>query len=223
MPALSSTMKEGKIVQWTKSVGDRVEVGDVVMVVESDKADMDVEAFESGFLAKILVPEGSSAAVGSAVAVLAGSKEEIASATGASSSAAPAAAAPQAAPSDTAAPAASSGGGLPAGASEILMPALSSTMKQGKIVQWAKAVGDRVETGDIVMVVESDKADMDVEAFESGYLAKLLVPEGSSGAVGAPVAILVQDKKDIDAVANAVSGAPAAAAAAPAAAAAAAP
>ena len=49
-----------------------------------------------------------------------------------------------------------------------------------------------MEAGDIVMVVESDKADMDVEAFESGYLAKILVPEGSSGVVGAPVAYIVQ-------------------------------
>ena len=48
MPALSSTMKEGKIVAWSKNVGDKVEVGDVLMVVESDKADMDVEAFEEG-------------------------------------------------------------------------------------------------------------------------------------------------------------------------------
>ena len=54
-----------------------------------------------------------------------------------------------------------------------------------------RAVG-RVEAGDIVMVVESDKADMDVEAFESGYLAKILVPEGSSGSVGSAVALLVQ-------------------------------
>ncbi len=49
-----------------------------------------------------------------------------------------------------------------------------------------------MEAGDIVMVVESDKADMDVEAFESGYLAKILVPEGSAGAVGAAVALIVQ-------------------------------
>ena len=48
MPALSSTMTEGKIVAWAKSVGDKVQVGDVLMVVESDKADMDVEAFEEG-------------------------------------------------------------------------------------------------------------------------------------------------------------------------------
>ena len=79
MPALSSTMKEGKIVSWMKKPGDKVEVGDILMVVESDKADMDVEAFEAGWLAKIITPEGGSAAVGSAVALLAASQAEIAS------------------------------------------------------------------------------------------------------------------------------------------------
>ena len=54
------------------------------------------------------------------------------------------------------------------GAIEIAMPALSSTMKEGKIVAWSKNVGDKVEVGDVLMVVESDKADMDVEAFEEG-------------------------------------------------------
>ena len=47
MPALSSTMKEGKIVSWNKKIGDKVSVGDVLLVVESDKADMDVEAIEN--------------------------------------------------------------------------------------------------------------------------------------------------------------------------------
>ena len=54
------------------------------------------------------------------------------------------------------------------GAIEVAMPALSSTMKEGKIVAWSKNVGDKVEVGDVLMVVESDKADMDVEAFEEG-------------------------------------------------------
>ena len=53
MPALSSTMKEGKIVSWNKKIGDKVSSGDVLLVVESDKADMDVESFEDGFLAAI--------------------------------------------------------------------------------------------------------------------------------------------------------------------------
>jgi biotin carboxyl carrier protein len=70
MPALSSTMTEGKIVQWTKSVGDKVSAGDILMVVESDKADMDVESFEDGYLAAILVEDGEKAAVGSTVAII---------------------------------------------------------------------------------------------------------------------------------------------------------
>ena len=83
------------------------------------------------------------------------------------------------------------------GAIEVAMPALSSTMKEGKIVAWSKNVGDKVEVGDVLMIVESDKADMDVEAFEEGYLAKILTAEGGTQAVGSPVAILVENKDDI--------------------------
>ncbi|MBZ8182613.1 dihydrolipoamide acetyltransferase family protein [Oscillatoria salina] len=77
MPALSSTMTEGKIVSWEKSPGDKVEKGDTVVIVESDKADMDVESFNEGFLASIIVPEGEEAAVGSAIALLAETEAEI--------------------------------------------------------------------------------------------------------------------------------------------------
>uniref|UniRef100_A0A0D3HS32 Dihydrolipoamide acetyltransferase component of pyruvate dehydrogenase complex n=1 Tax=Oryza barthii TaxID=65489 RepID=A0A0D3HS32_9ORYZ len=77
MPALSSTMTEGKIVSWTASEGDRLAKGDPVVVVESDKADMDVETFHDGFLAAVLVPAGESAPVGSAIALLAESEDEI--------------------------------------------------------------------------------------------------------------------------------------------------
>ncbi|KAJ3677407.1 hypothetical protein LUZ60_003131 [Juncus effusus] len=80
MPALSSTMTEGKIVSWIKSEGDRLSKGESVVVVESDKADMDVESFHDGILAAIVVPEGESAPVGSAIAFLAESEEEIAAA-----------------------------------------------------------------------------------------------------------------------------------------------
>ena len=93
---------------------------------------------------------------------------------------------------------------------EIAMPALSSTMTEGKISQWLKGVGDKVEAGDMVLVVESDKADMDVESYEEGYIAKILVPEGESAAVGAPVALLVENEADIAAV-KAGGAAPAAA------------
>ncbi|XP_022718233.1 dihydrolipoyllysine-residue acetyltransferase component 5 of pyruvate dehydrogenase complex, chloroplastic [Durio zibethinus] len=80
MPALSSTMTEGKIVSWMKSEGDKLSKGESVVVVESDKADMDVESFHEGFLAAIMVEEGGVAAVGSAIALLAETEDEIAEA-----------------------------------------------------------------------------------------------------------------------------------------------
>lgn len=92
MPALSSTMTEGKIVSWTKSEGDKLSKGDSVVVVESDKADMDVETFYDGYLAAIVVEEGGVAAVGSPIAFLAETEDEIeqAKSKASSSSSAPA-------------------------------------------------------------------------------------------------------------------------------------
>ena len=189
MPALSSTMKEGKVVSWLKSEGDEIEAGEAIMVVESDKADMDVEAFEDGYLAKIIVDEGEMAPVGQAVALIASTEDEIESvAASADGGAAPAPA--EAAPS----------GGESIDDvenTEIFMPALSSTMSEGKVVEWLKNVGDYVEAGEALMVVESDKADMDVEAFEDGYLAAILKEEGEMADVGAPVGILVPNEADL--------------------------
>ncbi|XP_010539233.1 PREDICTED: dihydrolipoyllysine-residue acetyltransferase component 5 of pyruvate dehydrogenase complex, chloroplastic [Tarenaya hassleriana] len=80
MPALSSTMTEGKIVSWVKSEGEKLNKGERVVVVESDKADMDVETFYDGYLAAIMVEEGGIAPVGSAIALLAETEDEIAEA-----------------------------------------------------------------------------------------------------------------------------------------------
>jgi len=96
MPALSSTMTEGKIVSWVKSAGDKVEKGETVVVVESDKADMDVESFYEGFLAIIIVPAGEVAPVGAAIALVAETEAEIATAQKQGAAASTAAAAPAA-------------------------------------------------------------------------------------------------------------------------------
>ena len=81
---------------------------------------------------------------------------------------------------------------------EVFMPALSSTMTEGKIVSWQKASGDQVEKGETVLVVESDKADMDVEAFHSGFLATILVPEGEVAAVGDTIALIAETEAEIE-------------------------
>ena len=96
------------------------------------------------------------------------------------------------------------------------MPALSSTMTEGKIVEWLKQPGDKVGRGESVLVVESDKADMDVESFQDGYLAAVLMPAGSTAPVGETIGLIVETEAEIaDVQAKAPSAAPAAAAPAP--------
>ncbi|MEG4352876.1 dihydrolipoamide acetyltransferase family protein [Microcoleus sp. LAD1_D3] len=109
MPALSSTMTEGKIVSWVKSAGDKVEKGETVVVVESDKADMDVESFYEGYLAIIIVPAGEVAPVGAAIALVAETEAEIATAQQQGAAAPSAAAAPAPSPAPVSAPTASAG------------------------------------------------------------------------------------------------------------------
>ncbi|MBV6624469.1 MAG: 2-oxo acid dehydrogenase subunit E2 [Rivularia sp. (in: Bacteria)] len=82
---------------------------------------------------------------------------------------------------------------------EIFMPALSSTMTEGKIVSWEKSPGDKVEKGETVVVVESDKADMDVESFYEGYMAHIVVEAGSSAPVGSAIAFLAETEAEIEA------------------------
>lgn len=81
---------------------------------------------------------------------------------------------------------------------EIFMPALSSTMTEGKIVSWVKSPGDKVEKGETVVVVESDKADMDVESFYEGYLATIVTPAGESATVGTAIAFLAETAAEIE-------------------------
>ena len=98
------------------------------------------------------------------------------------------------------------------------MPALSSTMTEGKIVEWLKKPGDKVERGESVLVVESDKADMDVESFNEGYLAAVLMPAGGTAPVGETIGLIVETEAEIaDAQAKAPAAPAAAAAPAPAA------
>ena len=89
------------------------------------------------------------------------------------------------------------------------MPALSSTMTEGKIVEWLKQPGDKVERGESVLVVESDKADMDVESFNEGYLAAVLMPAGGTAPVGETIGLIVETEAEIAEVAAKAPAAPA--------------
>jgi pyruvate dehydrogenase E2 component (dihydrolipoamide acetyltransferase) len=89
---------------------------------------------------------------------------------------------------------------------EVFMPALSSTMTEGKIVSWQKSPGDKVEKGEIVVVVESDKADMDVETFYGGFIATIMVPAGESAPVGSAIALVAETEAEIETAKQQIAG-----------------
>src|SRR5262252_3015121 len=94
---------------------------------------------------------------------------------------------------------------------KVVMPKLSDAMESGKIIKWLKKEGDRINSGDILAEVETDKADVEMEAFGAGVLRKILVPAGESAPIGALIGVIAEPGDDIAAV---VASAPAGAGAA---------
>lgn len=90
---------------------------------------------------------------------------------------------------------------------EVFMPALSSTMSEGKIVSWVKSPGEKVEKGETVVIVESDKADMDVESFHEGYLAAIATPAGDTATVGSTIALVAETEAEIETAQQQLGGA----------------
>ena len=85
-------------------------------------------------------------------------------------------------------------------ATEVVMPKLGADMQEGKIVRWLKKEGERVTKGEIIAEVETDKADIEMEAYASGVVRKILTPEGQVAPVGTLVAVIAEDQEDISAL-----------------------
>jgi pyruvate dehydrogenase E2 component (dihydrolipoamide acetyltransferase) len=82
-------------------------------------------------------------------------------------------------------------------AAKILMPKLSDTMTEGVILKWLKKEGEKVKQGETLVEIESDKADMELESYDSGILRKILVPDGGKAGIGFPIAIIADADEDI--------------------------
>ena len=224
-PALSPTMTEGTIASWEKKVGDRIEAGDILAQVETDKAVVAFESVEEGYLAGISQGEGSTVLVGDLIGYMVEEAEELEAAkqsieAGPSTSAPAAAAAPAAATEAAPAAPAVTFESFGVDVQEILFPALSPTMTEGTIASWEKKVGDRIEAGDILAQVETDKAVVAFESVEEGYLAGVTEKDGSTVEVGSLIGFMVEEEEELAAAVKAIeAGAGAPQAAAPAAAA----
>ncbi len=203
---MSDTMTEGVIAEWHKKVGDSVKSGDVLAEVETDKATMDLEAYDEGTLLYIGVEKGQSVPIDGVLAIIGKPGEDfqalLTSASGGS-------AAPAQSPTPADAPEKLTGAApiapatnLPdpemlaaaptanVNATVIRMPKMSDTMTEGTIVAWHKKEGDTVKSGDVLAEVETDKATMDLEAYEEGTLLYIGIPAGQSVAVDEIIAIV---------------------------------
>src|SRR5579875_2689277 len=87
-------------------------------------------------------------------------------------------------------------------ATEVVMPRLSDTMETGTIGKWLKKVGDKVDKGETIAEIETDKANMEMESYASGILARITVGEGQSAGVGEPIAVIAADESEARTIQN---------------------
>jgi pyruvate dehydrogenase E2 component (dihydrolipoamide acetyltransferase) len=201
LPALSPTMERGTIVRWTKTEGEKLSEGDLLAEIETDKATMGFETPEEGYLAKIIVPAGSKdVELGKLLCIIVSNEADVAAfknytPSGDAVSSKPAA--QPASPAPTAAPAAVPAASYPPH-TNVTLPNLSPTMEKGNIQSWLKAEGDQLSEGDVLAQIETDKATMDFETPEEGFLARILTPSGARDVpTGTPLCIIVKSKDDI--------------------------
>ncbi len=211
MPRLSDTMEEGTVAKWLKKVGDKVEEGDILAEIETDKATMEFESFHEGTLLYIGIEEGDGAPVDSLLAIIGDEGEDISDLLkGAASTEVKEEAPKEVEVSEekienhSIAVATE----IPEGVEVIKMPRLSDTMEEGTVASWLKKVGDTVEEGDILAEIETDKATMEFESFYSGVLLYVGIQEGETAPVDAVLAVIGPEGTDVDSVLKAKSTAP---------------
>jgi pyruvate dehydrogenase E2 component (dihydrolipoamide acetyltransferase) len=205
MPRLSDTMTEGVVAKWLKKVGDKISEGDILAEIETDKATMEFESFNSGTLLHIGINEGETAPVDALLAIIGTAGEDIAPLLNASKQAA-ATDVPvaedkkvEAAPStDNLQPTTT----LPKGVVVVTMPRLSDTMTDGTVASWLKKIGDKVSEGDILAEIETDKATMEFESFNAGTLLFIGINEGETAPVDSVLAIIGPAGTDITGIAE---------------------
>jgi pyruvate dehydrogenase E2 component (dihydrolipoamide acetyltransferase) len=221
-------MEEGVVAAWLKQIGDKVEEGDILAEIETDKATMEFESFQNGTLLYIGVQEGETAPVDQLLCIIGEEDEDISSLIekGTSSTDDKKKESKEEDDSDNEetevgssddsdnesdkkpSKETSSSDDLPEGVVIVNMPRLSDTMEEGTVASWLKKEGDQVEEGDILAEIETDKATMEFESFNSGTLLKIGIQEGETAKVDALLAIIGPKGTDISGISMEKSAAP---------------
>ncbi len=213
MPRLSDTMEEGTVAAWLKKVGDKIVEGDILAEIETDKATMEFESFHEGTLLYIGIQEGETTKVDELLAIIGEEGEDISDLIGGGSSDKKeeksedkdSEEAPKKSDSKKEDDAEESSddedsNALPEGVIVVTMPRLSDTMEEGTVATWLKKVGDSVEEGDILAEIETDKATMEFESFQSGTLLFIGLDEGETAKVDSLLAIIGPEGTDVSGI-----------------------
>ncbi|MBT1685113.1 pyruvate dehydrogenase complex dihydrolipoamide acetyltransferase [Dawidia soli] len=201
MPKMSDTMTEGVVAKWHKKVGDTVKSGELMAEIETDKATMDYESFNTGTVLYLGVQEGQAVKIDDVLAIVGKPGEDYSALLSGASNAASSgggqasAPAPAAAPKEAAAPAAKIDTSS-IKAEIVRMPKMSDTMTDGVIAAWHKKVGDSVKSGELLAEVETDKATMEYESYNTGTLLYIGADAGKAVPVNGVLAIIGEKGAD---------------------------
>lgn len=208
MPRLSDTMTEGTVATWLKKVGDKINEGDILAEIETDKATMEFESFNEGTLLHIGIQEGETATVDSLLAIIGKEGEDISEliAGGASNDKKEDSSTSEDKKEEKVT-SESKTTELPKGVKVVTMPRLSDTMTTGTVATWLKKVGDKVNEGDILAEIETDKATMEFESFNEGTLLYIGIQEGETAPVDSVLAIIGPAGTDVSGIVDNYSNA----------------
>ena len=206
MPRLSDTMEEGTVASWLKKVGDRVEEGDILAEIETDKATMEFESFNEGVLLHIGVQVGETTKVDKLLAIIGDEGEDISAILEGSvekhETNDDLEETLESSESQEEIDEVSDTVDLPQGVVVVTMPRLSDTMEEGTVASWLKNVGDYVEEGEILAEIETDKATMEFESFNEGTLLHIGLAVGESAVVDDLLAIIGPEGTNVSGIAE---------------------
>jgi pyruvate dehydrogenase E2 component (dihydrolipoamide acetyltransferase) len=207
MPRMTDSMEEGNVVGWSKKVGDRIEAGDLLAEIETDKATMEFESPYDGTLLYIGVEKGP-VKIGEVLAVLGEPGEDYKAILSGGSAKTPEVASKAQANGHEVkqdAPKAAPAVAYTGTAQVVTMPRMTDSMEEGIVVGWSKKVGDRIEAGDLLAEIETDKATMEFESPYDGTLLYIGVEKGPVK-IGEVLAVLGEPGDDYKAAIAAHQG-----------------
>jgi len=194
MPKMSDTMNEGVIAKWHKSIGDSVKSGELMAEIETDKATMDYESYNSGTVLYLGAKEGETIKIDDILAIVGKPGEDYSALLNQLPAPIENKEKKETHEQVTSAPLTIDNSAIKA--KLVLMPKMSDTMTEGTIAVWHKKVGESVKAGDLLAEVETDKATMDYESYDSGTLLYIGAEAGKSVQVNSVLAII--GDKDAD-------------------------